>query len=441
MASRETVWTGIALASRTFVQALLTATAAVVLDPKQGGLWFVFTSLGGLVQLLDLGLGPMILRAASQLQAGSARLVAKGLSEEKTPQGAPNSVALGALYATTTVVYLALGAVVLLLAGLVAWKGLPASVNEGANLCAWGLFALAAALQLMFSQRSNFLQGVGRLVLAQQLTTIALLLSFGAATVVMVVSHSLLYSCAALGAGWAAALFLVEIFIGEHRAGRFEAGLLSTLWPNTLRMGILRLAFASFYYLPVLLIAARLGVETAGSYGFTVQVCLLLTALAQLPIASWLPQLNALVVSGPAENLREDFCKKIRQTMALYLAGAFVLVAVGPFLLKLLHAKTELLELPMLAFLAAHFFFEEHRNNHVMVANAFNRLDFWKVDVASALILFGGAVFILGSAPFWAYLAWMACVAWGGNFWVAVAQSLHLMGCSWREYRRRIVGA
>jgi hypothetical protein len=250
----------------------------------------------------------------------------------------------------------------------------------------------------VFSQKSNFLWGVGQLVRAQKITVFGLVASFGAAAVAMVATHSLLAACVALVVGWAFAIALAQLSLGGYRGGKFSWALLKALWPNSLRTGIWRVAFACFYYLPVLIIVSRYGVELAGQYGFTIQVFLLLLAMAQIPIASVLPKLNAMAL-GPAHELCGFFCRRMRYQIILYLLCGIPLIILGPMILNLIHARTTLLATPMLAFLFVHFFFETHRHTHVMITNAFNHLDYWKVDVLSALAMLLGGCCLLGHYP------------------------------------------
>ena len=341
--------------ARTAGQILLTLAVVTRLSPELNGLWFNFVSLGAMVQFLDLGLSATVLRSASHLQSGVKELRPHGISPDKIE--GPNVKELRTLMATTKFIYLVLGAAVVLGAAGLAFTFFKPMTNEVTRL-SWLLYALGTAVQLVIGQRYNFLQGVGRLVEAQQLQVLGLLLSCGGAAAVLFLSGSFLAMCGAFAVGSLFQLATYTIKLRNYSGGRPTGALWKAAWPNSWRAGLSRLGIAAIYQLPTLVISSVMGVVVGGRYGFTVQVCLLLTALAQLPLAAIYPRINELSAHGDLSELKRLFFKKLRQTLILYILLGILLVLFGPTLLSLIRSRTSLLSPSLLTALVLFLFRE-----------------------------------------------------------------------------------
>ncbi len=413
--SRETLWTASALASRAFGVFFLTMAAVTALDKTASGLWFLFSSFGALVQLLDVGLSAAVLRSSSHFWAGVADLRPQGLCEVEG--SGPNWRGLKDLLATTSFLYAALGFLILLGGGLGGLLLLPEWERTAGVYVAWWFYCFAAGLQLMVSQRYAYLQGAGRLLGAQKLFSFGILLTFGLAAVVLFITHSLFWGCSALAVGWLLQYILFTVACRRFKGGVWRGDLFQKLWPNSWRTGCSRLGQALIYHGPTLLMGRLLGVELAGPYGFSVQVGLFLTALAQIPMVAVLPHLHALTASGDLAALRSLFLKKIRQTLLGHTVFALSLLAAGPWALQLLSAKTHLLPLSALAALMAFFILENHRNNFVTLVSAFNEFPFWKYDVLSGVLAILGGAGALQLFGVTGMIIWLWAVQLAWNFW------------------------
>ena len=424
------------MAARTVVQLALTFAVVTRLSPETAGLWFLFVSAGSVAQLFDMGMAAAVMRSAGHLFAGVKKLQAQGVDRSEVLEG-PNHEGLKNLMATVTRVYNLLALGVLLLALVVAFTVFGKLTDEVSKL-AWMCYAVGVALQLMVSQRYNFLQGVGRLVKAQKIMVVGALLSWGGAALALLLTSSLLWACAAWAAGSLLQLVLYIFSLGGFKGGKLELNLLATLWPNCWRGGLSRLSFTLAYNLPTLVIAETLGVIAAGQYGFTMQVFLFINAIAQLPITAANPRVNELAARGELPTLRGVFFQKIRQMFVLYALLIVGLLVTGPWILQLVHSKTHLLPLPLLAGLAAFFLLENHRNNHVILVWAFNHFPFWKYDIASGLAAVGGSFFVLKFAGLPGFILWLWVVQLSWSFWWPVRQGLKMLECPWKDYEHGV---
>ncbi len=435
--NRGTFWTAVALGSRALGQLFLTFAVVTHLDKNSASLWFVFASLGTLVQLLDLGLSAAVLRSASHLWAGVTSLRAQGM--QMSEKSSPNIEGLKKLKATMGTVYAVLGFVILILGGLTGIFGLGPLLAHGHDALAWGFFCAAAALQLMVSERQNFLQGTGKLIRAQKLFCVGVILSFGVTTVFVLLTHSLLVACALLGLSWLTQYTIFSIASRKFDGGRFCTETFQQMWPNAWRTGVSRFSLAFIYHIPTLIISRVLGVVAGGQYGFTVQICNFLCAVSQVPMTAATPRLHELAAHNKLSDVRAVFFQKIRFSVLIYMTLGICIVLFLPATLSLIHAKATLLPLPLLALLLMFFLFENHRNNFILLVSAFNHFPFWKYDLLSGAAVMAGSFWALGYAQSGGLIAWLWIVQLSWNFWWPVREGLRKIRSNWREYENSLL--
>ena len=452
---RETFWTAGALITRAITQLLLTYAVITHLSKNDSALWFVFMSFWAVVQLLDMGLSMAVLRGASYLWAGQKDLKPQGFGENENHK--PNISGLKDLLVTMNTVYACLGGLVVLVGLVLAhtlMSGLFSSLDASE---AWLFFCTAAAFQLMLSQRYNYLQGIGQLVIAQQLSTLCTWIGFGITAAVMCYSRSLLLACQTMTVLWLLQLFIFDVALNSSNKidetnkndeakenevsqgkGKFCWSMLLSLWPNSWRAGLSRLSLALIYHLPTLIISRVIGIIPGGQYGFTIQLCLFVQALGQVPVTAVTPRLHELAAQEKLPEVRNLFFVKLRQTMLLDILLFLGVIFIAPLLISYIKAQTTLLPLALLIPVVIFFLLEHHRNNFVLLVSVFNRFPFWKYDLMSGIIAAAGATFVLhafGVVGFIAFL-WVIQLSW--NFWWPVKEGLRLMKSSWSEYLKAL---
>lgn len=421
---KQTFWTAFALAGKMFAQLLITLAAVTALSKDASGLWFVFMSLGGTLQLFYLGFSSAVLRNASHLHAGCASLLAQGVYTQSQQEAAPNTLGLKNFLSTIGVVYGAIGLLVALLGLLLAHTVLAPFITDAATMAAWGFFVGGFICQLFTSMRFHFMQGIDRLSLAQAVMGGGVLLIFPAAALAGFLTHQLWAICLIFALGSFLHLLAYEFLLRRYRGGQFDWQLLKAHMPNGLRAGVSKLSLSLIYHLPTVLISRLQGLALGGAYGFTVQICFFMATVAQLPIHASLPQINRLAALGDITKLRKLFVQKSGYMVALYALMGIALVLVGPPLLALIGAKTTLLGTGALIAMVFFFFLEAHRTNHVMLVSAFNRFPFWKADALTGVVVLAGAYLILSQLSLGAFIAWMFICGLAVIFWWPIVETL-----------------
>ena len=132
--------------------------------------------------------------------------------------------------------------------------------------------------------------------------------------------------------------------------------MLKTLWPNGWRVA----AVSGGGYLTsqanTLICATFLSLKTTASYGLTLQVVTLVSAISAAWVTVNVPFINRLRAQNRNEDIARMFATRVRYAMGTYLLGATVVVLIGSRMLDFVHSKTHCIAMtPMLLLIASGF--------------------------------------------------------------------------------------
>lgn len=384
---------------------LLLPISARYLSPEDLGLWFVFSALAGLAQLLEFGFLPTFARNAAYVYSGAQHLIKTGLPERTSGNPADANIGLLAslLEAARTVyrVVAVLAAVVMLLFGsLYITTLLTPNQDATRSLIAWGIFSAGYLINFYFGYINGFLQGRG------DVTQSSKVIVWSRGSLVLFSVSALLMGYGLLGLGVASLMsaavgritaiyyFKKDGLIKQIRhadiALEKKSEVLGILWHNAGRLGIVQIGAFLIQRGNVLIAASFVGLAASGSYGITVTVLMALSGMASVICQLQLPHLATLQAShnrtGAAEVLGETFL----MSWSFFLAGLSILVIAGNDVLTLLGSQNHLLPWPLCLMLGIVTLLEM---NHSIAASYMTTLN--KVPFVGAAVFSGVAVTLL----------------------------------------------
>ncbi len=384
---------------------LLLPISARYLSPEDLGLWFVFSALAGLAQLMELGFQPTFARNAAYVYAGAQQLVKTGLPE-RTEGGAPaiNVDLLASLLQAARTVYravAALAAVVMLLFGsLYITTLLTRQQDVAQSLLAWGMFSLGAIINFYFGYINAFLQGRGDITQGSKVTV------FSRGSMVLLSVSALLMGYGLLGLGVASLLsaavgrvtahhyFTKDGLIERLRTAAVTAAnnkaLLRTLWHNAGRLGVVQVGAFLIQRGNVLIAASFVGLAASGSYGITVTVLMALSGMASVICQLQLPHLASLQAAYNRKGAAEVLGETLLMSWIFYSLGLTVLVVAGNEVLSMIGSRNHLLPWPLCLMLGIVLLLEM---NHSIAASYLTTLN--KVPFVGAAIVSGVGVTLL----------------------------------------------
>lgn len=377
---------GLRLASGVVVLPLL----VVKLSKPDYDMYFVFLSLTALVPILDLGFAVSIGRAVSYAMGGARELKAQGFVPEQDASR-PNYVLLWQLLYTTRRLYRVLSLSTLVLLGcfgsaMVA-QAVPETSSRTVTWAAWGL-TLASVLWDIYAGWWNvFLRNMNQVLVGTQFGAVTYALRIALSCVLLLLGAGLLsVPVASLVSN--CLLRLLSRREALRHLGDRPAGLdllqvkklLATLWPNSWRIGLQFLSGYLAGQANTLICLPILGLAASGTYGFSAQLVIMSSGMAQVwTLVKW-PLIGQLRIRQDNTALRRLIWPRVWLQYLTYAALALASVLVVPALLKWTHSEKSLLPPLWLGLLALNGFLEFNYSFWGTVISTENRTPFvWPI--------------------------------------------------------------
>jgi O-antigen/teichoic acid export membrane protein len=447
------VWSLLASALRVAGAILILPILLRTIPSNELGLWYVFVSIAGFATLLDLGFNPTLTQATSYVWAGAKKLRGLGLHQidPAAADSGPNYPLLASLVTTMRRYYQALALLVLfLLATLGTWWiwGKTGELPKAESLrIAWLVFSLGTAINIFTSLWPAVLVGVNGVRPAQQLFTAAVLANY------LVLTAGLLLHCGIWSLVFAqivqglvqrlgGKLFFAKIAGDSYRSVSAVAdrNLMGILWPMAWRNGVLALGTFFIQSANTLICSGKLGLDTTATYGLTLQVINLLTAVSMTWVMIKLPLINQMRASGSLPSLIALFVPRLRIAVAIYFAGALLIILFGNTVLQWIHAKTLLLPPAQLAVFLLIYFLEMFHSCHASLVVSENVNPFVLPALLSGLAIVVLSYILTPIWGVWGMLLSFGFVQLCFNNWWPVLRAIRGVDLRPGTYWKRFLG-
>ncbi|MEK7780521.1 MAG: hypothetical protein AAB370_03345 [Verrucomicrobiota bacterium] len=334
-------------------------------------MYFVFLSLSALLPILDLGFSVSIGRAVNYAMGGATQLQAMGMVAQPAGAG-PNQAMLWQLLHSTRLLYRWLAVGILVVIGVVGtwfiWKAVPQTSSPEMTWAAWIVTLLAMAWDSYSGWWNSYLRNMNcvlagaRQAVATQslkiiLTCVLLLGGFG------LLSVPVATICASFLQRFLARRMVLGLLDQKNDPGRKSVAvrtMLSTLWPNSWRVGIHLMSCYLAGQANTLICLPLLGLSASGQYGFSFQLISICASMAQVwTYVKW-PQVGQLRIQQDQAALRKLLWPRIwlqYLTFGVLVVGVVICV---PALLHWRGSDKALLPVLWLSLLALNGFLESN---------------------------------------------------------------------------------
>lgn len=368
------------------------------LQTEEVGLWFVFASLAGLAQLLELGFQPTIARNVAYVYAGAQKLDAHGFTPN-TENTSLNIELLQQLFAAARKIYLGVAlaalAVLVLIGSAYISTLLTPKMPMIHILMAWLAFASGYVINFYYGYFNAFLQGRGDITTANKVIV--------ASRVTMIICGCLFLACGLglLGLGIAS---LLSSAIGRLLAGKFfwdekiteKAGLdkvqlsdhnplVAIIWPNARKLGWVSIGGFLVTRANVFIASSFLGLAEVASYGLTFQILLTVSGVAGVMLNLNMPRLSGDQVKGRQERLLESFGKSLASAWLVFIICATFLILFGSEMLEIIGSRTNIFNTNLMVVFAVVMFLEMNHSLCAVYLTTYNEIPFVRAALASGL--------------------------------------------------------
>jgi O-antigen/teichoic acid export membrane protein len=368
------------LVAATIATAIVHYKLVIGLLPRElAGLWLLFWSFGSYLAFFDLGIGPTLSREISFLASNPQRLA-------ETAD----------LTATCLRLYLAVAALLLVIAVGLGWRLLPTlglvAITNAEALLVWALFAAGACVNLFGNLSYAVLTGDGQ-VATERLSRafnmlLWLVLSSWALTAGQGLSGLALawFVNACLGRAVAMAVVKWRVKGLLLSKGRWRPALARQLSRPSARWALTQLGALLILQTANVVIAWNLGPSAIPSYEAASRVVMAVGTIALLSTNASVPYYSRVFASGDVNALRALLYRNVQQTLLTMAAAIGVLVAFGPELFVTWLGKGNFVGYTVLAAMLIMMTLETHHVAHASLVMACGHIPFVKPAITAGVL-------------------------------------------------------
>lgn len=318
-------------------------------SPDMVGLWYVFVSIGAIVQLFDMGFNPTISHSVTYAWSGASDLKKDGVVFTEAHSG-PNYQLLGGVLKACRYLYLRISlaaAVVMLILGTLYIHHIASSYLSIENYTAWFIYILAVFTNLYIGYYAVYLSGIGDIFRKNRASIYskALFMIFG--IVGMILGGGLLsLSLAYLISGFALRFLCKKYLISYHGFNRLNRKgnegkytvkyVIGTMWHNAWRDGLVTITAYLTGQATVLISGAYLTLYETGIYSVSMQIINVLLGVAGGMFSAYVPALQSCYVTKNIDKARELYQRAIGCFYFISISGVIGFLLIGVPIIQLI---------------------------------------------------------------------------------------------------------
>lgn len=367
------------------------------LSKEHIGLWYVFTALLGLAQLLEFGFLPTLTRQASYVYSGATELKAEGLPERGNSN--VNVKILTELISASRKIYrdiALLAAAALMLGGSIYVYSLIGFRDEFNVYIAWFLYVISTLINFYYGYYNGLLRGRGDVTVVNKVIVISRFVMIGISVPVLLWGGGLIGLAVSSFVACIVNRVLISFYFNKDPISKTaknqasEKSLVQLLWKSSWKLGIVQVGAFLIQRGNMFLAASYLGLQEAANFGLTMQVIILLNSISTQLLNLYLPKMNSLQSKNNKIEVRNLFSMVVFSSWAIFLTGSCFLVFLGNPILNFIGSKASFVDPIILALYCLVMLLEL---NHSISATYITTLN--KVPFLNASLISGISVFIL----------------------------------------------
>ncbi|NZA40236.1 O-unit flippase-like protein [Eubacterium callanderi] len=380
------------------------------------GLWYTFLSVGALVNLLDFGFSPTLIRNITYAWSGVSEIKKEGSSAISNTE--PNYVLFFQVLSACKYVSLiiaGLALVIMLTIGSAYIMFISANMSFAVYAPAWVIYSFAVFLNIFYNYWTTSLKGIGDIKQAQisvicsklvqiLVSLIGLFLGGG------IIALSLAYMLSGFVLRFLSKQFLFRNKqVSENRkkiSGSTKIDevkrLIQKIWYNAKKTGIVNLCAFVVTQGNTLICSAFIGLEATASYGLCMQLVTVIQGVAQIFFATNEPKMINTKISGNTKKSLRELSLAVVIYLLIFVIGIIGVMFIGIPFLKLIRSNTEV---PFLMFLllSIHWLLEGHHTLFVLYISFSNKIPYVKASIVSAAFILIGQLLIATQTNFGIY--------------------------------------
>lgn len=358
----DVLWNYLATFLKIASSAVLLPLILRVLPAEEVGVWALFSSISALIFLLDFGFNSSFTRNVTYVFSGAQLLEKEGITTSENIAAGVNFRLLKGVVEAMKWFYSRISVTLLLLLVTVGTfyirhvlKDYSGDVNK--IYLAWGLFCVINTYNLYTLYYDALLEGKGLIRVAKKIIIIGNLTYLTLAAILVLNGFGLI----ALVASQFLSVVIVRffsyrIFFTKELKVQLSSledvdskSVIQKIYPNAFKYGITSLGGFMIQRSSIFIGATFLSLVAIASFGITRQLIEVLTALANITLATYLPKIAKLRVDNDLETVKFIYIRGIIFSNVLFIIGGLSLFFIGPLILAAFASNTQLVDSRTLA--------------------------------------------------------------------------------------------
>lgn len=399
ISKKDVIWSYVGTLMSMSANLLMLPFLMYFLDEDILGLWYVFTSIGAIATLFDMGFSVTFARNITYCWSGAKKL--KKENVDFVDNSEPDYYLMKKVLVTCKLIYgiLSTTALILLLSvGTIYIRYISRDIQSSVPIISWVIYAIAAFLNLYYGYYSSFLRGVGAVDRANKNTVLARLFQIMLTIVLLCCGTGLIGACTAY-------LVYGTVFrlLGKHHFYRYKnigkhlndidqnidkgeiKNLFITVWHNAWRDGAISIANYFCNQASTLICSMYLSLADVGVYSIGVQIAQAIAQISGTMYTAYQPELQSAYITSDMKKMKKSMSIIVMSFVYLFFAGTIAVIIVGIPLLRIVKPST-VVSIPVLLGLCIYQFMLKFRNCYTSYFSCTNRILYVNGFIFSAVI-------------------------------------------------------
>lgn len=352
--TQDVIWNYIGIIMSMASNFLLLPFMMYFLDADILGLWYIFLSIGGIVNLFDFGFNPTLARNVAYCWGGAKVLTAEGVQYAHGME--PNFILLGKVIKTCKRIYLLIASVALFLLvtiGTVYIKSVSVEVFGIEVFVSWCIYSFAVFLNLYYGYYSTFLRGVGAVAQYNKINVFARIVQIMTSIIMMWFGWGLIaVSLAYMLYGFLLRILSKRTFYNYENIGgklnelkivttckEFQS-LFIVVWHNAWRDGIVAIANYCSSQASTLIASAFLTLTETGIYSIGVQLVTAIATIGAGLYTAYQPSMQRAYLNADKKELKRLMATAMVVYDFVFLVGVIGLLTIGISILQIIQPES-----------------------------------------------------------------------------------------------------
>ena len=372
----------------------------IFLTGDELGIWYIFMSIGSIVNLLDFGFTPTLNRNIAYTWSGANQLK-KERAEFVNSETGPNIFLFKTVLISSKYIYLLISTLALLLLFTLGTRYiLYLGLNFKGNylMISWCIFVIAIFVNLYMSYFGSFLKGVGAISQYNK----ALVISKSCQIIISIILLLLDFGLLAVALAYLITGFVYRFlckmyfFKYENIGDLLKENIISIklsevkkyfliIWHNAWRDGLVSVSNFLATQASTILCSLFLSLTQTGIYSLSLQIVTVIQNVSSSLYTVYQPLMQEAFIRNDREKPKRLMATAITVYSTFFLIGSILISTFGVYLLEIFKPNSHINKFYLISMCLYIFLLQHHQLNASYISNT-NRIPYVKAFIISSLI-------------------------------------------------------